>query len=185
MLARILPDLGSPLDSAIYQDSCGFYPFPIPDWSVFRYSHGFYLIPIVPRILPIIGIQANSSFFRYLTDQFFGTRTDSTRSLEFLGFCRLSVFMLILRFSDTRSVSFSVLARILLDPDSPPDSSIYRYSRGFYPFPIPARSVFRYLHGFYLIPIVPRILPFIGLDADSTLFRYLTDQFFGSRTDST
>ena len=93
--------------------------------------------------------------------------------------------MQILRFSHTRSVSFSVLARILPDPDCPLDSAIYRYSRGFYPFPIPERLVFRYLHGFYLIPIVPRILPFIDLHADSTLFRYLTDQFFGSRTDST
>ena len=85
--------------------------------------------------------------------------------------------MRILRFSHTRSASFSILARILPDPHCPLDSAIYRYSRGFYPFPIPERSVFWYWHGFYLIPTVPRILPFIGHHADSTLFRYLTDQF--------
>ena len=117
--------------------------------------------------------------------------------------------MRMLRFSDTRSVSFSVLARILLDPDSPPDSSIYRYSRGFYPFPIPARSVFRYSHGFYLIPVLPgfyhfsvftlmvsysgtrrvsfsvhgRILPDPGSDRDSTTFLVfpLMASFFGTR----
>ena len=148
-MTRILPDPGSPLDSAIYEDSRGFYPFSIPDRSIFRYLHGFDLIPVVLRILPFIGLHADSTFSGYLIDQFFGTRTD------------------------------------LLDPDSPPDSAIYRYSRGFYPFSIRDRSLFRYSHGFYLIPIVPRILPFIGIHADSTIFRYLTDQFFGTRTDST
>ena len=103
----------------------------------------------MPRILPFIGIHADSTLFTYPIGQFFGHRTDSTLSRE------------------------------------PLDYAIYRYSRGFYPFPIPDRSVFRYSHGFYLIPIVPRILPFIDLPADSTLFRYLTDQFFGGRTDST
>ena len=71
-------------------------------------------------------------------------------------------------FSGTCRVSFSVLARILPDPGTSLDSTIYRYSRGF-----------------YLIPTVPRILPFIVLHEDSTLFRYLTDQFLCSRTDST
>ena len=93
--------------------------------------------------------------------------------------------MRILRFSHTRSVSFSVLARILPDPDCPLDSAIYRYSRGFYPFPIPERSVFRYLHGFYLIPVLALILPFVGIHTDGKLFRDSPGQFFGTRTDST
>ena len=87
--------------------------------------------------------------------------------------------------SDTPPVSFSVLTRILPDPGSPLDSAIYEDSRGFYPFSIPDRSIFRYLHGFDLIPVVLRILPFIGLHADSTFSGYLIDQFFGTRTDST
>ena len=130
VLARILPDPDSPPDSSIYRYSRRFYPFPIPDRSIFRYSYRFYLIPIVPRILPFSGLHADSTLFRYLIGQFFGSRTNSTRSRECLGFCHLSVFTRILPFSDTRSFSFSVLARILPDPDSPPNSAIYRYSRG-------------------------------------------------------
>ena len=101
------------------------------------------------RILPFIGIHADSSLFRFSPGQ------------------------------------FSVLARILLDPGNAPDSAIYQYSCGFFPFPILARSVFWYSYEFYLIPVVPQILPFIGVHADSTLFRYPTGQFFGTRTDST
>ena len=80
--------------------------------------------------------------------------------------------------SDSRPISFSVVARILPDPSNASDFAIYRYSRGFYPFPIPDRSVFWYSHRFYLIPIVPQILPFIGLHADSTIFLYPISQFF-------
>ena len=93
--------------------------------------------------------------------------------------------MRILPFSKSRLVTFSVLGRILPDPGSPLDYAIYQDSRGFFPFPIPNRSVFRYSRGFYLIPVIPWMLPFISIHADSTLFQFSPDHFFGTGTDST
>ena len=87
----ILPDPGSPPESPIYRSSRGFYLCSILDRSVFRYSHGFYYILVMPRILPFIGVHADSTIFPYSIGR------------------------------------FSILARILPDPDSPPDSAIYRY----------------------------------------------------------
>ena len=136
--------------------------------QIFRYWHEFYLI----------GLHVDSTLFWYLTDQFFGTRTDSTWSRQSPGFCHLSVFTRILHFFDTWSINFLVLAQILLDPGGASDSTVYWYSFGFYAVPIPDRSIFWYWQGFYLIPVVLPILPFIGLHADSTFFQYLTDQFF-------
>ena len=78
ILAQILPDPGSPMDSTIYEDSRGFYPFPIPDRSVFRYSPGFYLISVIPWMLPFIGIHADSNLFQISPGHFFGPRMDST-----------------------------------------------------------------------------------------------------------
>ena len=78
VVARILLDPGNPLVSAIYPYTRGFYHFPISDPSVFRYSHGFCLIPVVTWILLFMKIHADSTPFRYPTCQFFGTDTDST-----------------------------------------------------------------------------------------------------------
>ena len=78
VVARILLDPGNPSVSAIYPYTRGFYHFPIPDWSVFSYSHGFCLITVVPWILLFMKIHADSTLFRYPTGQFFGTDTDST-----------------------------------------------------------------------------------------------------------
>ena len=60
----------------------------------------------MPRILPFIGIHADSTL------------------------------------SDSRPVSFLIVAWILPDPDNASDFAIYRYSRGFYILSILDRSVF-------------------------------------------
>ena len=105
--------------------------------TVFRYSHGFYLFPVLARILAFSGPDTDSTIFRCSWGQFFGTRMDSTFSRYSPGFYRFQVLTLILPFFGTRQESFSVLARILhfpvlalILPFSGPDtdSTIFRYS---------------------------------------------------------
>ena len=73
MLARILADPDSPLDSAIYQDSPGFY-LPVSFWVLARN------LPDLGNawILPFLGIHADSTLFQFSPGHFFGTRMDST-----------------------------------------------------------------------------------------------------------
>ena len=153
--------------------------------TVFRYSHGFYLFPVLARILSFSDIDTDSTIFRYSFAQFFGTHTDSTFSQK--------------------------LARILSFFGTDPDSTIFQYSFGQF-FGTHTDSTFsRYSPGFYqfsvmtlILPffrshsdrfsIIARILPFPGLarilsffgtDPDFTIIRYSCRQFFGTRTDST
>ena len=65
------------------------------------------------------------------------------------------------------------------------DSTIFRYSHGFYNFSKLFRKIFGYSHGFYLFPVLARILSFFGTYPDSTIFRYSFGQFFCTSTDST
>ena len=94
--------------------------------TVVRYSHGFYLFPVLARILPFSGPDTDSTIFGYSSGQFFGTRPDSTFSRYSPGFYRFQVLTLILPFFGTRRHSFSVLARILRFPDTLPDSTGFR-----------------------------------------------------------
>ena len=80
--------------------------------------------------------------------------------------------------------SFSVLARNLSLLGTLPDSTICRYTNGFYHFPAHIWTVFRYSLGIYLfwelsrfyhLSILERILPFSGTH---------TDSFFGTRSES-
>ena len=75
--------------------------------------------------------------------------------------------------------------RDLPSPGNLPDSTIFRYSHRFDPFPILAGTVFRYSQGFYLFPVLARILPFLVTcrDSFSILVRIL--HFSGTRSDST
>ena len=93
--------------------------------TVFRYSHGFYLFPVLARILPFSGTDTDSTIFRYSSGQFFGTRKDSTFSRYSSGFYRFQVLTLILPFFGTRWDSFSVLARILAFSGPDTDSTIF------------------------------------------------------------
>ena len=181
-----------------------------PYTTLFR-SQGFYLFPVLARILSFSGTDSDSTIFRYSFGQFFGTRRDSTFSRYSPGFYHFPVLTLILPFFGTRSDSFSVLARILPFPGTDPDSAIFRYwfgqffdnrtdsslsrySPGFYHFlvltlilhfSVLVRTVFRYAQGFYLFPVLARILSFSGTDPYSAIFRYSFGQSFGTRTDST
>ena len=76
----------------------------------------------------IVGIHTDGKLFRDSSGQFFNTRTDATGSRYWPGFYHFSVLTLMVSFSGTRRVSFSVLARILPDPGTGPDSTIFRYS---------------------------------------------------------
>ena len=80
--------------------------------------------------------------------------------------------------------SFSVPAQNLSFLGTRPDSTICRYTNGFYHFPAHIWTVFRYSLGIYLfwelsrfyhLSILERILPFSGTH---------TDSFFGTRSES-
>ena len=103
--------------------------------TVFQYSHGFYVFPVLARIQPFSGNDTDSTIFRYSWGQFFGTRTDlpfpgtrtdSTFSQYSSGFYRFQLLTLILPFFGTRRHSFSVLARILPFPGTLPDFTFFR-----------------------------------------------------------
>ena len=140
VLARILPFVIINTDGKLFRDSSGqffgirtdstrsrywpgFYHFSVLAGTVFRYSHGLYLFPVIVQILPFFGTHTGSTLFRYLRGQFFDTRTDCT-------------------FSGTRPNKFSILTRILPFPGNRPNSTIFRYSHRFDPFRVLAGTVF-------------------------------------------
>ena len=143
---------------------------------VFRYSYGFYLFPVLVRILPFFGTHTDSTLLRYLLGQFLDTRTDSTFSLYSPGFYHFSVLTLIRPFSRTCRDTFSTLARILPFPGTDPNYAIFRYSHIFDPFSVLLETVFRYSYGFYLsryssgfyhFSVLTQIRPFSGTCWDS------------------
>ena len=164
VLARILPFLGTHTDCIVIRYSSGHFfstrtdsNFPgtrsnstIFGYShrlyhllnivrtVFRYSDGFYLIPVLARILPFFGTHTNHTPFRTLfrySHGFYlfpvlarilpllGTRTDCTlfgySSGHFFGTSTDSTF-----------------------PGTRPNSTIFRYRHRFDPFPVLAGKVF-------------------------------------------
>ena len=127
VLARILAFLGTRPDSTIFQYSLRFHPFRVLARRVFRYSYRFYLFPVLTRILPLSGTHTDSTLSRYSSGEFFGTLMDSTISGYSPGFYQFFVFTLILPFSETRLYRFSIVARILPFPGTPPDSTVFRY----------------------------------------------------------
>ena len=74
---------------------------PVIAGTVFRYSHGFYLFPVLTQILPFFCTPTDSTLFRYLRGQFFDTRTDPTFSWYSFGFYHFSVLTHIRPFSGT------------------------------------------------------------------------------------
>ena len=80
--------------------------------------------------------------------------------------------------------SFSVLARNLSFLGTRPDSTFFRYSHGFYYFPVLIWTLFRYWHEIFLFREVARMLPFFDTRTDSTIFRCSYGKFFGTRTES-
>ena len=138
--------------------------------TVFRYSHGFYRFPVLPRNLPFFDTQTDSTRFRYSPGQFFETSKDSTFSRyspEFYHFLELTEIRPV---SGTHRESFSIVAWILPFPLTRPDSTIFRHSHRFEPFPVLVETIFRYSQRFYLFPILARILLFFGTHIDSTIF---------------
>ena len=179
--------------------------------TVFRYSHGFYLFSVLARILSFSDIDTDSTIFRYLFAQFFGTHTDSTFSQNSPGYYHFSVLTLILPFFRCHLVRFLVIARILHFPGvarilsffgTDPDFTIIRYScRQF--FGTRTDSTFpRYSPGFYQFSVMTLILPFFvtrlhsfSVHTDSAFSRYspefyhfsiltLIPPFFGTRSHS-
>ena len=126
--ARILPFPGARPDSTNFWYSHSFYHFSVFARAVFRYSHGFYLFPVLTRILPLFGTHTNSTFFRNSSGQSFNNRTDSTFSRYSPGFYHFQVRTLIFPLFDPLPDSFSVLARILPFPGTRPNFRILWYS---------------------------------------------------------
>ena len=118
VLARILPFPATRPYSILFQNWPWFYLFLVLVRTVFRYSHGFYHFMVLTLIL---------LFFRYSSEQFFGTRMDSTFFRYSPGFYHFRVLTLILPFFDTRLNSFSVHARILPFHGTRRHSIIFRY----------------------------------------------------------
>ena len=151
-------------DSTIFRYSHRFDPFPVLVGTVFRYSKGFYLFPVLAPILPFFGPHIDWTLFRYSSEQFFDTGTDSTFSWYSPGFCHFLVLTLIRPFFGTQPKIFLILARILPFFGTHRDSTL---------FPVVAGTVFRYSQGFYLFPVLARILFFPSTNPDSTIFQYL------------
>ena len=179
--------------------------------TVFRYSHVFYLFPLLARILSFFGTHINGTLFRNSPEQFSDTRTNSAFSRYSHEFDYFSVITLIGSFSGTHPKSFSILARILPFPGTRPESTIFRFSPEQF-FDIRMDSTFfQYSHGFehfsvltqigpfsgtlpncfsILAQILPdralaRILSFFSTHTDWTLFWYSPEQFFDIRMNST
>ena len=125
VLTRILNFPGTRPHSTIFGYSHRLHPLLIFVWTLFRYSHGFYLFPVLALILPFLGSHTDCTLFRYSSGQFFDTRTDSTFSRYSPGFYNFWLRTKIVPSSDTRRDTFSVLARILPFPGNLPDSTIF------------------------------------------------------------
>ena len=128
-------------------------PFFVLVRTVFRYSPGFHLFPVLARIHQFSGAHIDSTIFLYWSGQFFGTRTDSTFSRHSPGFNNFMVLTLIL--------PFFVLVR-----------TVFRHSHGFHLLQVVARiqqfcgahtdsTIFLYWSG-----------QFFGTRTDSTFSRY-------------
>ena len=162
-------------------------------WKVSRYSHGFYLFPVVAGILSFSVIDPDSTIFRQWFGQFFGNRTDSIFSRYSLRFSHFPVLTLILPFFGTRLDNFSVLARILPYPvlarilpfsGTDPNSTIFWYSFAQF-FGTRIDSTFsRYSPGFHHFPVLTLILPFFGTRSYSFSVIARILYFPGTRPDS-
>ena len=139
------------------------YPLPILVRTVFRYSHGFYLFPVLARILPFLGTHTDCTLFRYSSRQFFGTRTDSTFSRYSPLFYHFWVLTQIVTSSDTPSVQFF---------GTRTGSTFSRYWPGLYHFSALTLIVASSDTRPDSFSVLGRILPFPGTRPDSTIFRY-------------
>ena len=163
ILARILPFSGTRLDSFIFRYSHWFDPFPVVVGTIFRYSHGIYLLLVLARILPFFDIHSKSTLFRYSQGQVFITGTNFTFFGNSPGFFHFSVFTPIRPLSGTRRDTFSKHSRFL---------PFYRYSPGIFYFSV--LTLIRPFSGTRRdnFSILARILPFPDTRPDSTIFRY-------------
>ena len=151
-------------------------------------------MPVLARIQQCYGTYTHSTIFLYWSEQFFGTRTDSTFCRYSPGFNNVPVLTLIL--------PFSVLVRTVL-----------RYSHGFHLLPVLARiqhffgshtdsTIFPYWSGqffgtrtdctfcgfspgFSNVPIHTLILPFFHTGPNSFSVLARMPPFTGTRPDST
>ena len=164
--------MGTRTDSAISRYSPGFYHFP----TITLILPFFETLPdsfwVLARILPFPGTRLDSTIFRYShnLDPFpVLVRTVFGYSHEFYIFLyssacyNFSVLPQIRPFSGIGLESLLTLARILPFPGTRPDSTIFRYSHRFDPFPVLVGIAFGYF---------ARILPFLGTRPDSTIFLY-------------
>ena len=122
IIATILPFPATRPDSTIFWYSNRFDPFPIIVGTIFRHTHGFYLFPVLTRILPFFGTHTDSPFSSTRRDSF----SIIARILPFLGTNPDSA---ILRYSH-RFDPFSVL-----------HGTVFRHSHGFNLFPVLTRMM--------------------------------------------
>ena len=139
-------------DSTIFRYSHWLDPFPVLNRIVLPYSHGFYHVRVLARILPFFWTSTDLTLFQFLPEQLFDTRTDSTFSRHSPVFYHLSELPV--------NGPFSVLTR-----------TIFRYSHGFYHFSV--LTLIGPFSGTQLnsFTILARILPCSSTLPDSTIFR--------------
>ena len=130
--------------------------------TVFRYSHGFYLFPVLARILAFSSTDTDSTIFWFSWGQFFGTRMNFTFSRYSPGFYRFPVLVGTVFRCSHGCYLFPVLARILAFSDLDNDSTIYCYSSGMFFGTRPDSTFSRYSTGFYRFQLLTLILPFFG-----------------------
>ena len=99
-----------------------------PGSTIFRYSHRFDPFPV----LPCADCRYSDGFYLFSV---------LARILPF------SVLVRILPIFGTHRDSLSILPQIVPFPGTCPDSTIFRYSQRFNPFPVLVGTVFRYSHG--------------------------------------
>ena len=160
IFVRILPFSDTRSGYIIFRDSHLFDSFRVLAWTVFPYSHGLTLFPIVALIISFFGAHTYSTLFGYSPRQIFDTHRDSAIFRYSPGFYHFLVLTLIRRFSGTRPESFSILAPILPFSDTRSVYIIFRYSHLFDSFVVLARTVFRFSHESCLFPILARIISF-------------------------
>ena len=161
-----------------------FYHFSVIVLTVFSYSYGFDLFPVLARILQFCGSHTDSTILGKLFGQFFGTRSDSTFSRYSHGFYNFAVLTMILPFFNTRRNVFHSLHGFYLCQCSPEFYHFALLTLILQFFGIRTDS-FLALARILRFPGTRPDSSIFGTQADSTTFRYSSGQFFRTRTDST
>ena len=148
------------------------YPLAILVWIVFQYSHGYYIFPVLARILPFLGTHTDCTLFRYSSQQFFGTHNDCTLfRYSFRQFLVTRTHSNFFRYLPA-FYHFWVLTQIVPSSDTRTDSTFSRYSPGFYNFWVLRQIVPSSDTRPDTFSVLARKLTFLGSRPDSIIFGY-------------